>query len=457
MQESEDKKLSPQEAAPSSGDVLQADTDLYGDEADIPLRPRKKKSPSKKSKKKRSGKKRKKRSSPLLAFLRGETRKRHADRPRLFELDHSGTGTRMLPDVLVYGRRISMLLVISIAVLAVLTGFVFLSNSSIQTVEQTVTVVGLPKDLENYRMLVISDLRGERYGDEQSALLRTINNLSYDSVFFLGDMIGKNGDAEPFYELLEGIPSSKEVYFICGDSDPGPFVEQPRDITGTLSQIVLEDWILGAIERGAIYVDSPILLKEGSSNIWITPATLLNLEASELLNTCKDQTAQEEDGVIAGLEADYQTLPMTSYRYRVAQKLYDALPSMSEDDFYLALSHEPPSDSFILSSSSHTSASGKYLTEPELILSGHYCGGVWRIPLLGAFFVPDSMMARNGWFPSQDDVKGLSRIGETQKFITGGLSVNSDLPLMPFRMMNQPEISLLTLTATLPENMLTVN
>ena len=39
-------------------------------------------------------------------------------------------------------------------------------------------------------------------------------------------------------------------------------------------------------------------------------------------------------------------------------------------------------------------------------------------------------------------------------YITGGMSNNSALPLMPFRLFNGPQISVLTLTSTLPENML---
>ena len=97
---------------------------------------------------------------------------------------------------------------------------------------------------------------------------------------------------------------------------------------------------------------------------------------------------------------------------------------------------------------------GKYLPTPDLVLAGHFCGGVVRLPAIGAFYVPDMMMPRNGWFPAQERVQGLSAVGETQVYITGGLSINGDLPLMRFRLMNQPQISVLTLSATLPESML---
>ena len=163
---------------------------------------------------------------------------------------------------------------------------------------------------------------------------------------------------------------------------------------------------------------------------------------------------QEEEGVLAGLQTDYNALPITSYRQRIAQNFYDALSSMGEGDFFLALSHQPPSDDFIYASASHSSEDGRYLPEPELILAGHYCGGVWRLPVVGAFYIPDNSLDRNGWFPAQEDVEELSTVGETQVYITGGLSTNADVPVMFFRLFNQPEISLLTLTATLPESMI---
>ena len=255
-------------------------------------------------------------------------------------------------------------------------------------------MVGLEDDLEDFRILAISDLNGRRFGDEQSALLRTINNLDYDAVFFLGDMVGAGGDPEPFYELLDGLAGT-DMYFICGDSDPGPYVDTPRDITGTLSQIVLEDWILGAIERGATYVDSPVRLDVGESTIWIAPSTLLNVEAGEFLATWQSQMEQEEEGVLAGLQVDYDTLPVTSYRQRIAQNFYNAFSAMEDGDFYLSLAHQVPSDDILRAAASHSSDEGRYLGAPELVLAGHYCGGVWRLPLLGAFYIPDDSMPRN--------------------------------------------------------------
>ena len=492
MQGPEEKRRVGKHAAPERApeeDVLRDAADVYGDETDIPIRRRKKKkarpsggetagggepaakdaaggagskgappraasgkrrSGRKASEKKASGKKRKR--PTLAARLRALGANRTYRQPRkLLEIAVDSEDRRVIH---VLGRRLSLRAIIALAAALAVIVLVFFNNSNIAVREATVTVVGLEDDLEDFRILAISDLNGRRFGDEQSALLRTINNLDYDAVFFLGDMVGAGGDPEPFYELLNGLAGT-DMYFICGDSDPGPYVDTPRDITGTLSQIVLEDWILGAIERGATYVDSPVRLDVGESTIWIAPSTLLNVEAGEFLATWQSQMEQEEEGVLAGLQVDYDTLPVTSYRQRIAQNFYNAFSAMEDGDFYLSLAHQVPSDDILRAAASHSSDEGRYLGAPELVLAGHYCGGVWQLPLLGAFYIPDDSMPRNGWFPAQEDVSGLSTVGETRVYITGGLSVNADTPLMAFRLLNQPEISLLTLTATLPESMLT--
>ena len=157
-------------------------------------------------------------------------------------------------------------------------------------------------------------------------------------------------------------------------------------------------------------------------------------------------TASEQKSAIRAL------LEKTAYR-RTAGTLFSdgSMSDVGNRTLFLYIyDGDSLSDSIFVSSSD----SGKYLSAPDLLLAGHYCGGVWRLPLLGAFYIPDSTLPRNGWFPAQERVQGLSAVGETQVYITGGLSINGDLPLMRFRLMNQPQISVLTLSATLPESML---
>lgn len=423
----------------------------YGDEQDVPVRRRRRS--GKTAAKAKTGKKKKASAKKKGKGARGKKRR------SFFEWLFSGSpkrAPRRRGALRLFGREIHLsfwpVFLVGIALLLAL--MVLLQGNSLTVDEQEVTMVGLPEELEGYRILLLSDLNGRRFGDEQATILREIGTLDYDAVFIVGDMVGRGGDPEPFYELLEGLPSSRPVYFIAGDSDPQPVLDTTRDITGTVEQMVLADWILGAIERGATYVDAPVELEVGNASIWISPADMLNLNASELADTCEEQMLQEQEGTVLGLQSDHDTLPSTTYRYERAQRLLQAVNSMTATDVHISLAHEPPSDEFLAASATHASTGEKYLTQPSLVLAGHYCGGVWRLPGLGAFYIPSSTADRHGWFPAQEDVQGLSNAGGTQMYITAGLSTTGSAPLMFFRFLDRPQISIIELTATLPQNML---
>ena len=423
----------------------------YGDEQDVPVRRRRRS--GKTAAKAKKGKKKKASAKKKGKGARGKKRR------SFFEWLFSGSpkrAPRRRGALRLFGREIHLsfwpVFLVGIALLLAL--MVLLQGNSLTVDEQEVTMVGLPEELEGYRILLLSDLNGRRFGDEQATILREIGTLDYDAVFIVGDMVGRGGDPEPFYELLEGLPSSRPVYFIAGDSDPQPVLDTTRDITGTVEQMVLADWILGAIERGATYVDAPVELEVGNASIWISPADMLNLNASELADTCEEQMLQEQEGTVLGLQSDHDTLPATTYRYERAQRLLQAVNSMTATDVHISLAHEPPSDEFLAASATHASTGEKYLTQPSLVLAGHYCGGVWRLPGLGAFYIPSSTADRHGWFPAQEDVQGLSNAGGTQMYITAGLSTTGSAPLMFFRFLDRPQLSIIELTATLPQNML---
>ena len=479
MPDSEQKKRAAKTIIPipkpdgkPSGDALRDESTQYGDDAEIRI-PRRKRTDArvpivklKKDEDKQDGekpKKKKKKSGKsktvfpeVMPKKKKKSGKKRKVRRTLFEL-MSASGTEgLFRPIRVFGREIRFWPLILLAALALMAVGVMLNNSNLSITEQTVTVVGLPEDMEGYRIVVLSDMNGRRFGDSQSLLLRTLNGIKYDAIFCLGDMVGKSGNAQPFWEFLEGLKHPDKVYFICGDSDPGPYLPSARGTEGVLSQLILEDWILGAIERGANYVDAPISIPVKKSTLWISPATMLNLETISTLAAWQDQTEQEEDGVRSGITDDYTHLPITTYRSKQAQKLYDAQRTMAASDIHISLAHEIPSEAYIYTSEDHKSDTEHehFLASPDLILAGHYCGGVWRLPLFGAFYVPDQTLPRGGWFPDQQRIGGLSEVGEAQIYITRGLSTSGSVPLMPFRLFNPPEISVITLTSTLPENML---
>lgn len=439
----------PESNAETPDAAASDEEEIFGNEGEIPLRLKKKKSGAKK-KSKRSAKKQKNIKETFEPLF---SEKKFRRKRSIFETMNASESDGVIKPIKIFGKEVRFWPFFLIALIVIFAAVVFMSNNNVQTENLNVTVVGLPEELEGYRIIVLSDLNAKRFGDEQSSLVRSVENLGYDMILCVGDMVGKSGDAEPFYEFLEGLSKPGRVYFIAGDADPGPYRSTPRATEGTLEEIVLEDWILGAIERGANYVDAPIQVSVGNSDIWLTPSSFLNLDASLNRSGWKAQMEQEQDGYLAGVEADYNSLPFTSYRYKLAQEFYEAQEEIGPSDFVIALSHQVPQDEFIKAAATHDDDDGRFLTEPELLVAGHYCGGVWKIPFAGAFYIPNRLLARYGWFPNAEDVDGLSKVGETQVYISPGLSTTSAVAL-PFRLNNDPTVTQLKLTAKLPDNML---
>lgn len=345
----------------------------------------------------------------------------------------------------------------AICLIALALFLTYYANKTIKVNSITVTIPGISPDFEGYRILLMSDLHGRTYGENQAVLLRELEDLKYDIVLLTGDMVGASGDPEPFYKLIEGLPSSKPVYFIAGDSDPGPLLTEARDIEGTLNEMLLEDWVLGAVERGAVYLNKPVKIEVADSVMWLSPASFLNVNADSALEMSEYELSLQKDGVVSGIGVDHGTLPYTNYRYRQYTALKEAALYMEEDDLHITLSHYPLSEEVLSAAQINAPATeNAYLMAPDLALAGHYCGGTWRIPLIGAFYIPDTLAPRHGWFPDQSVVSGLraSTSSNTTVYTSAGLGV-TDYGLFPdIRLFNNPEVTVLTITTVLTPDLL---
>ncbi len=335
----------------------------------------------------------------------------------------------------------------SILLMAVL--LTFFNNTSIAVENVDVSIAGLNGDLEGYTICLISDLHGREFGTEQATLLRAVNGEDYDLMLITGDMVGKNGDPQPFYDFLDGLSGNKPVYFIAGDSDPGPLRDKPNVVEGMLEEFVLEDWILGAAARGAIYLDSPESLTVDEAVIWLTPESMLNVESSSTLSSLNKQVYQETNDVLAGMDSGYERLPFSSYFQQNMTQLQERILEMETDDLHISVAHIPP-----YSAPRVSDGSDGYLPTVDLMVAGHYCGGVWKLPLIGAVYIPAVEAPRHGWFPSQKDVEGLRMLGGANLYVSGGLGVTDQIYLPDFRFSNQPKVTLLHLTAKLTDDLL---
>ena len=359
----------------------------------------------------------------------------------------------------IFGRTLTYTGFMILMVLLTLTVFLVLNNRTVGIEREEVVVTGISDDFSGYNVLVISDLNAKNFGENQGTLQRLLDGENYSLVLMLGDMVGPSGDTEPFYKLIDlFVGLRKPVYFIAGDSDPAPLLETPRDadLGLTWREMVLSDWVLGAIEHGAIYLDRPVSITKGASKMWLVPDTYLNLNVGSALDQYKDAYLQEQDAYLAGVNAAKDTLPLTYYRRNLLDRTRDnIIKYVSDSDLIIMLSHEVPSDSQLnVAQEARSSEQRKnFFPSPDVIFAGHYCGGEWKLPLIGTLYADSSVLSRYGWFPEEDYVQGQRSVGGTAIYVTPGLGNNSKTAFSG-RLNNPPKVSLITLTGELPSSFL---
>lgn len=222
----------------------------------------------------------------------------------------------------------ALLLVVLVVILLAFNGH------SVKVANESIIVTGLPDDFEGYRILHISDLAGKNFGEGQSTLMRVIDNLSYNAVVLTGDMVGKSGDPQPLYDLIEALGTRRPVYFIAGDSDPAP-------AHGSARQFARHDDAQsdGAQRLGAgrdrarrHLCGLPAAHHEGLLDALAAADTLLNLNVTQTLDNLKEEVEQETDSMLIGIEESYVSLPFTNYRMNVMSKSAALISSVSSQD-----------------------------------------------------------------------------------------------------------------------------
>ncbi len=359
----------------------------------------------------------------------------------------------------IFGRTLSYTGFMILMVLLILIIFLTLNNRTVGVERKEIVITGLNEDFKGYNILVISDLSAKNFGEKQSTISRMIASEKYSLVLMLGDMVGPSGDTGPFYDLIDlFVDARKSVYFIAGDSDPSPLRDTPRDAGQGLTwrQMVLSDWVLGAVDHGATYVDCPMSIGKGSSKMWLVPDTFLNLNVYEALNEYKDAYAQEQEAYLIGIDVAKETLPLTYYRRNLLDKTRDnIINAVSANDVIVMLSHEAPSDSQLMVAQGAKNEADKknYFPAPDIVLAGHYCGGEWKLPLIGTLYVDSSVLPHYGWFPEETYVQGQRSLGGTVIYTTQGLGNNAET-IFRGRLNNPPRMTIVTLTGELPSSFL---
>ena len=311
-------------------------------------------------------------------------------------------------------------------------------NHQLMFISRRITVQKLPPELENWSILHISDLKGATFGENQREIRKLLENKAFSSVVFTGDMVGEDGDIEPFLQLVALLPTDVPKLMIPGDRDPLPTLSAASD-----SLSVYAPWVERLQAAGVTLLDEPMPIHRSGKTIWFVPEYMYALDLDSYEASWKLMLSNlPQDGAVLTADQGAQKR-LGEYHLAVIERLRTLNKTMTPADIQIALTHMPLQSDYISTMLSWTEKSqGFTLRQAALILAGHYNAGGWRIPGVGAIY-----QEALGWFPEDADLMDVSYMGGVPQYISPGLSGDPPLPFLPGRFLNHPAITLITLTA----------
>ena len=336
-----------------------------------------------------------------------------------------------------------LLIGIAVVLVILLAGLVTANLAMTYTVSYTreyVTISNLPTDLDNFTILHLSDLNGAQLGDRQSAVKKAIGDRSsYGAVVLSGNMVGPGGDVQPVLDLLSQLPSGTPVLLLPGDGDPALYAT-----TAHASLSAYADWAVRLQEAGVILLDEPISIKAGKATIWFVPESLYTMDTVSTEKAWQNQidmlTAQVEP-----LSLDQAALKRTAeYQVQRMQRIREIIATIQDSHIQVAVNHMPLTIEGVAESRAWATNRIFSMSNVSLILSGGYCGGQWRIPGVGAVYVPEL-----GFFPEDEKITGMGYLAGVWQHISPGLGAGTEYPwFMPMRLFNPPGATMLVLSGT---------
>jgi predicted MPP superfamily phosphohydrolase len=241
--------------------------------------------------------------------------------------------------------------------------------------------------LKNAKLLVIADLHNKEYGRGNQLLWNAIDLIAPDYILIAGDMITglRRQDNKPAFDLLRLLASKYPVYYANGNHELRLvlYAEQYGTMTEEFEQTV----------------DSLPLRRLRNQHVFLSEINLA-IHGLDL-----DREYYQRLGTVVEMDAGYLT---------------EALGAPPKGCVNLLIAHNP-----------------EYFPQyvewgADLIVSGHYHGGLVRLPFLGGLFSP-----RFTFFPKY--AGGSFTIGKSQMIVSRGLGTHT----LPIRLFNPAELVVL--------------
>lgn len=289
-------------------------------------------------------------------------------------------------------------------------------NNRMVVKEQDVIIERLPDEFDGFKILQITDLHGKSFGKDQSKLISLINSLDYDMIAITGDMNNtRSTDSKEFLKLLDGIEDKEFVFYVNGNIGPFAYDEFTGEITD-------EGKILE--EKGCILLTKPYEIQRGNDTL------LVSNFLSEF------NLGQEYPEEFFDSKEDY--ILSKEYKSQLKEIFYQV---NNTNSVKILLNHYPKPKRQFSQENIDEWGDLKY----DLVIAGHYHGGQFRLPFIGALYIPDATSQKKGLFPEQQHVMGLTKYYDTQQYVSAGLGASNSIKLLGFRLFNTPEVNVITL------------
>lgn len=297
-------------------------------------------------------------------------------------------------------KNLRITIAVILAALLLCTAVISITKDNFTIAVRQITVKHnqVPEEFEGYRILQISDINGQYFGNYQQRLLKAIDSLEgqYDIVVMTGDYVTDpdTDDYRPVLDVLDHFKDKTPVYYCLGERDYAWETDDP-DTTFIAFNPVEKNALMEEMEKhGAIFIYPIQEITKGDSRIFLT--------GPRYYDAAFTQTSFDMDS-----------------------------------DFSICVTHAP-----ITYNVSNRIAENNSVRLQEVdydfSMSGHTLGGLVRLPVLGAVY-----SSQEGLFPQEDNTYGLhtDEAGRIN-YISSGLGATEK---MPFRVMNTPEICVFTL------------
>ena len=333
-------------------------------------------------------------------------------------------------------RMLSLLIVLVFLVFAFFLGNL-LTTRNVVLEDLRVTVLDLPKDLEEYSILHISDLHGARYGDKQKLIASALGTRRYSCVVITGDVLGENQDVKPLLELIDLMPKDTPKYYIPGDTDGDPI-----DYTAHGSLSVYTEWAEQMIQAGVTILDRPVSETRKKGTVWFIPEELYSIDLDGLEATYAAQLRILKERAASLTADDAAKIRATEYQLQRIAETKELKTQIKPEDLQIVLTHTPLSEEYVSNMTAWGEKGQAFsIRYASIILAGHYNGGQWRLPFGGAIYVPEL-----GWFPDDSEIQGLGYVNGIPQYISPGLGADPHYTYQPGRLFNRPVITRITLT-----------